>query len=242
MSPKPCILIVEDERSMGLVLETTLSRAGYRPLWVGDGETGLRSALHERPDLVILDVGLPEMDGVELCQRLRALQFEAPILMLTGRVQLRDRVEGLEAGADDYLAKPFQPEEFLARIRALLRRQRRAAARSVALVLGDVQIDLAAHVATRAGQPLALTKTEFSLLDLLARHDGQPVTREEMLNVIWGYSRSAATRTIDTHIWRLRKKLGDTGESPRWIKLVHGRGYHLASAGKKPAAGEPPRV
>lgn len=226
MSLQPRILVVEDDRALNLTIEICLKHSGYRVMLASDGESGFEMARSERPDLVILDVMLPGANGVEVCQRLRQMNFESPILMLTGKAHLDDRVMGLNAGADDYLAKPFEPRELLARLNALLRR-RRIATRQPVIELGEVRVDLANKTATRSGEPLALTKTEYALLDLLARHPGQPVSRENMLDVVWGYTRFPTTRTIDTHIWRLRKKLGDDGDSPRWLKPVHGQGYCL---------------
>src|SRR5688572_26479343 len=209
------ILIVEDERAVSLILERCLRLAGYRVLQAEDGETGLTMALREQPDLLVLDVRLPGLDGIAVCARLRQRAFVSPILMLTSKAMVQDRVIGLNAGADDYLAKPFAADEFLARVNALLRRQQRTMARPVVLEFGDVQIDLVQKTAVRAGYPLALTKTEYAMLELLATHMGKPVSRENMLDVVWGYTRIPTTRTIDTHIWRLRKKIGDDGESPR---------------------------
>ena len=226
--PAPRILIIEDERAVSQVLESSLKLEGFRVLQAEDGRRGLDLALAERPDLLILDLRLPDLDGVAVCERLRELGFESPILMLTSKTMVQDRVTGLNAGADDYLAKPFAADEFLARVNALLRRRNRTAPRNAVLQLGDVSINLAEKTAERAGAPLALTKTEFALLELLASNEGKPVSRENMLDVVWGYTRIPTTRTIDTHIWRLRKKIGDDGESPQWIKLVHGRGYCLA--------------
>ena len=218
--------MVEDDRGVIQAVEAALKSHGFRVMFAVDGKVGLETALRERPDLVILDVVLPSLDGVEICRQLRQLEFESPILMLTTKALVEDRVAGLNAGADDYLAKPFALAEFFARINALLRR-RRANARPLIVELGDVRIDFAQKTATRAGKPLALTKTEYALLDLLARHAGQPVSRESMLDVVWGYTRFPTTRTIDTHIWRLRKKLGDDGDEPRWLRPVHGQGYCL---------------
>jgi DNA-binding response OmpR family regulator len=195
-----------------------------------DGQAGLDLALSEKPALVILDVGLPTLDGFEVCRQLRLLEVDTPILMLTSRSQLSDRVRGLNSGADDYLAKPFEVSELLARINALLRRHRRVKDEILVLELGDIHIDLEKKSATQAGRSLSLTKTDYALLGLLARNAGQPVSREKMLDVVWGYTRFPTTRAVDTHIWRLRKKLGDAGEDPRWIKRVQGQGYALAVA------------
>lgn len=230
MSSQARILVVEDDRGVIFAIELALKQHGYRVMFATDGRVGLDTAIRERPDLVVLDIGLPSVDGVEICRRLRDVQFESPILMLTTKAEVEDRVTGLNAGADDYLAKPFELREFLARINALLRR-RRTVMPPARIEFGDVRIDLAQKSATRAGQPLALTKTEYALLELLARHPGQPVSRENMLDVVWGYTRFPTTRTIDTHIWRLRKKLGDDGDAPRWLKPVHGRGYCLVADG-----------
>lgn len=220
------ILFVEDDRELIRMIALCLKRHGFRALQASTGEAGLDLVRQEQPDLVILDVGLPGISGLEVCAHLRKAGFDRPILMLTSRNEIDDRVAGLEAGADDYLAKPFAVREFVARIQALLRRRERRA-RPSTLHLGDVQVDLAARRASRAGEALALTKTEFALLDILLRHAGEPISRERMLDEVWGYTRFPTTRTIDTHIWRLRKKLGDDGAAPRWLKLVHGQGYCL---------------
>jgi len=225
--PGPRILIIEDDKNVTLMLSMCLKREGYRVIESYDGEKGLELALHERPDLVVLDIDLPKIDGYQICSELRRMQFQAPILMLTGRGQIDERVTGLDAGADDYLLKPFVPQEFLARLRALLRRQQRAAETKRVLMFGPVRVDLAQRTATREGEPISLTKTEYALLELLASSRGQPVSRETILDVVWGYTRFPTTRTVDTHVWRLRKKLGDTGETHRWIVGVPGEGYRL---------------
>lgn len=227
MTVRPRILVVEDEAPLMFTVKTCLEHSGYRVLQAEDGRQGLEMALREKPALVILDIGLPELNGVEVCASLRRVDFASPILMLTSRAELADRVTGLNAGADDYLAKPFQVPELLARINALLRRVRREEKQALELRLGDISIDLARKAATHGGRPLELTKTEFALLELLAKHAGETVSRERILDVVWGYTRFPTTRTVDTHVWRLRKKLGDDGEEPRWIKLVRGEGYCL---------------
>ena len=228
MIVRPRILVVEDEAPLMFTVKTCLEHNGYRVIQAEDGRQGLELALEQKPALVILDVGLPELSGIEVCASLRQLDFAAPILMLTSRAELGDRVAGLNSGADDYLAKPFQAPELLARINALLRRRGREEKAVLVLQLGDTRIDLGHRTATRAGQPLELTKTEFALLELLAKHAGETVSRERMLDVVWGYARFPTTRTVDTHVWRLRKKLGDDGDVPRWIKPVRGEGYSLA--------------
>lgn len=225
--PGPRILIIEDDKNVSLMLGMCLRREGYRVMESYDGEEGLKVALEERPDLLVLDIDLPKIDGIQICSELRRMRFLAPILMLTGRGMVDERVTGLDAGADDYLLKPFVPQEFLARLRALLRRQQRAEETKKVLEFGPVRVDLGQRTATRDGAPISLTKTEYALLELLAANPGQPVTRDTILDVVWGYTRFPSTRTVDTHIWRLRKKLGDTGETHRWIVGVPGEGYRL---------------
>jgi DNA-binding response OmpR family regulator len=228
---KPRILVIEDDRTMLDAIQLSLADQGYRVIEAHDGNEGLALALSQQPDLVVLDVMLPGLSGFELCRELRRLHFAPPILMLTGLNQVDDRVKGLNAGADDYLPKPFSLREFYARVQALLRRSERDRQHSLVLELGDVCVDLAHHTATRGGRPLSLTKTEYSLLNLLCQHAGEVVSRQTILDVVWGYTRFPSTRTVDTHIWRLRKKLGDGGDQPRWIQHVHGRGYSLTPDG-----------
>lgn len=211
-------------------VQLCLTEYGYRVIATQTGEEGLNLALSQKPDIVILDVGLPGLSGIEVCRELRRLSYAAPILMLTARHLVEDRVTGLNAGADDYLPKPFALQEFLARIQALLRRGERAQPARRVLEFGDVRIDLEKRTATRAGQPLALTRTEFSLLELLGSKAGAVVSRETMLDVVWGYARFPTTRTIDTHVWRLRKKIGDDAEHPNWLRHLHGLGYCLVCA------------
>ena len=241
MNAGPRILTVEDDKQLSFMLSCCLEREGYRVLQSFDGANGLQLALQERPALLVLDLDLPTMDGVAVCNELRRLRFSAPILILTGRGHIDDRVVGLDAGADDYLVKPFLPREFLARVRALLRRQERTERAAAVLQFGAVRVDLPKKSATRQGEPLALTKTEFALLELLASTPGKAVSRETILDVVWGYTRFPSTRTVDTHIWRLRKKIGDDGPENRWIIGVAGEGYRLVQGedgvGAEPAAG-----
>jgi len=228
---KPRILVIDDDRTMMEAIHLSLAEQGYRIIEAYDGAEGLSLALTQKPDLVVLDVVLPGLSGLELCRELRRLNFPAPILMLTGLAQVDDRVKGLNAGADDYLPKPFSLREFYARVQALLRRSERDHQHTLVLSLGDVRVDLAQRTATKNGKPLSLTKTELALLDLLGQRAGQVVSRQTILDVVWGYARFPSTRTVDTHIWRLRKKLDDGGEQPRWIQHVHGQGYCLKTDG-----------
>lgn len=228
--PMPRILIVEDELPMRTALADCLSAEGYRVLLAEDGKVGLRLALEEKPDLVLLDIMMPRLDGMSVCAELRRTGQKLPILMVTARGQLQDKVKGLDVGADDYLIKPFSVEELLARIRALLRRfENRTQAVSV-LKLGDNVIDLQRQTAIRKGRPLELTAKEFAILRLLAEREGEPVTREQFLDQVWSYTSFPTTRTVDNHIATLREKLGENPAKPDWILTVHGVGYRLVLA------------
>lgn len=221
------ILIVEDETPMRTALADVLEGEGYRALTAADGEAGLRKAVDEKPDLILLDIMMPKLDGFAVCAELRRLGNSVPVLMLTAKGQIEDRVNGLDVGADDYLVKPFSTEELLARVRALLRRSQRQGESPTKLVLGDVTIDLARQTAVRRRKQLHLTAKEFSIMRLLAEAAGEPVTREKFLDVVWGYAAFPTTRTVDNHIASLRGKLEKNPDAPRWIKTVHGVGYRL---------------
>ena len=221
------LLIVEDELPMRTALKDCLEAEGYRVLTAADGEVGLERALKEKPDLILLDIMLPKLDGFALCAELRRLALDVPVLMLTAKGQVQDRVTGLDAGADDYLVKPFSTDELLARVRALLRRTRRSGHAPTALKLGGVQIDLLKQIALRGRKPVHLTAKEFAMLRLMAEAQGEPVTRERFLDAVWGYTAFPTTRTVDNHIASLRAKLEPDPDQPRWIKTVHGVGYRL---------------
>jgi DNA-binding response OmpR family regulator len=216
------ILIVEDELPMRTALADTLADQGYRPLTAADGDTGLQRALDEHPDLILLDVMMPRRSGYSVAAELRRLGETTPILMLTAKGQIEDRVDGLDSGADDYLIKPFATRELLARVRALLRRNQNESAKPELLQLGYCSIDFSKQTAERAGEPLTLTAKEFAVLRLLAERAGEPVTRDEFLDIVWGYAAFPTTRTVDNHIATLRTELG-TGQ----IKTVHRVGYKL---------------
>ena len=224
------LLIIEDELPMRTALADVLAGEGYRVLTAEDGEAGLRCALNEQPDLILLDLMMPRLDGYALCAELRRLKHTMPVLMLTAKGRLEDRVKGLDLGADDYLVKPFSTEELLARVRALLRRVNRTSQSIASLTLGDAQIDFARQQARRGKKPLHLTAKEFATLRLLAESNGEAVSRERFLDVVWGYAAFPTTRTVDTHIASLRAKLGPAG---RAIETVHGVGYRLAAARKE---------
>jgi DNA-binding response OmpR family regulator len=221
------ILIIEDERPMRTALADLLTAEGYRALAAVDGESGLELALAEKPDLILLDIMMPKLDGFAVCAELRRLGLEFPVLMLTAKGQIEDRVAGLDVGADDYLVKPFSSEELLARVRALLRRTERKSRSAVKLRLGGVEIDLARQTAARGSRPVHLTAKEFAMVRLMAEADGEPVSREKFLDVVWGYTSFPTTRTVDNHIASLRAKLEKNPEEPRWFKTVHGVGYKL---------------
>jgi DNA-binding response OmpR family regulator len=224
------ILIVEDERPMRTVLTDCLSTEGYRVIAAADGQDGLDRALAEKPDLILLDIMMPELDGFAVCAELRRLGCDTPVLMLTAKGQVEDRVTGLDAGADDYLVKPFSSDELLARVRALLRRTRRQVQIVNHLQLGDARIDFVKQRAVRQGNELHLTVKEFAVLRLLAEAQGEPVSRERFLDVVWGYASFPTTRTVDTHIASLRAKIESDPNQPQWIQTVHGVGYRLEKA------------
>jgi DNA-binding response OmpR family regulator len=225
------ILIVEDELPMRTALQDVLEGEGYRVLTAGDGETGLQRAVEEKPDLLLLDIMMPRLDGFEVCRELRRRSLAMPILMLTAKGQVEDRVTGLDAGADDYLLKPFSTEELLARVRALLRRTHRQNSAPKQLKLGEAEVDLLHQTARRGRQDLHLTAKEFSMLRLMAETPGEPVSRERFLDAVWGYTAFPTTRTVDNHIASLRSKLEANPEEPRWILTVHGVGYKLEVLG-----------
>ena len=221
------ILIVEDDAGVRICVRRCLETAGYRVLEAADGQRGLELAQREKPALIILDVVMPVMGGLEVATELRRLGNTTPILMLTTRQEVPQRVSGLLAGADDYLGKPFDMRELLARVFALLRRQMTPAQKPRRLRFESVTVDLERKTAIRNKAFLSLTPTEFALLDLLAAHLDSPVSRDLILDAVFGYTYLPTTRTVDTHVWRLRKKIGDSGDNPRWIKKVHGEGYLL---------------
>ena len=227
----PRILVVDDERPMRASISQCLQAEGYRVLEASDGALGLDMIAKENPALIILDVMMPNLTGLEVAAEVRRLGLTTPVLMLTTRQEVAEKVEGLNAGADDYLGKPFDRRELVARVQALLRRQASVETAKAIGVLnfGDVEVDLTQHTAHKGKMPLPLTRTEYALLELLAKNMGALVSRELILDVVWGYTYFPSTRTVDTHIWRLRKKIGDNGETPRWLKKAQGEGYILTS-------------
>jgi two-component system alkaline phosphatase synthesis response regulator PhoP len=218
------ILVVEDESDLLRGLELNIKAEGYKVLSACRGDEGLETALRERPDLVLLDVMLPGMSGFDVCRELRRRGFDAPIIILTAKAEEVDRVVGLEIGADDYVTKPFGIRELLARIRVRLRRHERTGDDS-RLRFSDVEVDFEKQEATRNGQRVELTSKEFDVLRLLARNRGRIVTRDRLLEDVWGYEHYPTTRTVDNHILRLRQKLEANPSDPRHILSVYGEGY-----------------
>ncbi len=219
------ILVVEDEPDMVLGLKDNFEFEGYEVITASDGASGLERARTHKPDLVILDIMLPKLSGLEVCKLLRTEGFSMPILMLTARGQEIDKVVGLELGADDYVTKPFSIREVLARVRAILRRTEGAKKRIGRYHFADIDLDFESHVASRFGAPLELSPREFELLRYLIERKGETVTRERLLEDVWGYESYPSTRTVDTHIAKLRAKIGDSGSEPRFILTIHGSGY-----------------
>jgi two-component system alkaline phosphatase synthesis response regulator PhoP len=203
------ILVAEDDRDIAQLIARYVQKAGWTARLVTSGDAALDSAVHHPPDLAILDVMLPGMSGLEVCRALRAHEATAhlPIIMVTARVEETDRIIGLEIGADDYVSKPFSPNELVARIRALMRRVRAADPKSAALRIGPVVMDLERHTVADAGRDVQLTAKEFLLLEYLLRHRGRVLSRDVLLGDVWGYSYTGGTRTVDVHVRRLRDKL-----------------------------------
>jgi len=224
------ILIIEDEPQIARLARDYLVKNGYRVLHAADGPAGLAMARRESPDLVLLDLLLPGLDGREVCRRLRA-ESAVPILMLTALAEETDQIVGLELGADDYITKPFSPAVLVARVRAALRRAGGPMEPGV-LRRGDLEIDPAAHTVSRAGRPVHLTPNEFKLLVALARHPGQTLSREQLLDELHGAGAAGALagfdRSVDSHVKNLRRKLEDDADAPRLIETVYGIGYRLS--------------
>jgi DNA-binding response OmpR family regulator len=219
------ILIIEDQKDMVTGLVFNLEAQGHEVCAAYDGQEGLSTAEREKPDLIILDIMLPKKDGFEVCRELRKKGHDTPILMLTARREEADKVLGLEIGADDYLTKPFGLSEFLARVKALLRRSPGKDALLETYGFGTVEVDFKHYRATKDGIPIDLTQREFEMMKLFIKNRDKVVTRNQFLNEIWGYDRYPTTRTVDAHIASLRQKLERDPEHPRFILTAHGLGY-----------------
>ncbi|MGO8951355.1 MAG: response regulator transcription factor [Ktedonobacterales bacterium] len=220
------ILVVEDEKRLAALLRRVLMEERHVVDVAHDGATGLGMVLGSSYDLVVLDLMLPEMDGMTVCREIRKAKIEVPILMLTALGAVEDKVAGLKIGADDYLVKPFAMEEFLARVDALLRRRNRQLDGSSQLRVADLSLDLLRHEANRGGQPIELTAKEFALLEYLMRHPGQVLTRTQILDHVWGYDLDTLSNVVDIYIHYLRDKI-DRGSSQPLIKTVRGVGYRI---------------
>lgn len=233
------ILVVDDDKQIVRLVSSYLEQAGYIVLTAYDGEDAMRIIRHERPDLIVLDLMLPKRDGYEITKWLRADPSLAatPILMLTARVEDSDKILGLELGADDYLTKPFNPREVVARVRAILRRAVLGVATPRVLQVGDLKLDVDRHAVTLAGRVVDVTPTEFALLKTLMENPNHVFTRGELVEKALGYAYEGLDRTVDSHIKNLRKKIEDDPSEPRYIETVFGVGYRMndlsESSGKK---------
>jgi two-component system alkaline phosphatase synthesis response regulator PhoP len=220
------ILIVEDDQSMGATLREGLEYEGHTATLATDGASGLRLAEELHPDVVILDVMLPKIDGLEVCRRLRRARNDVPIIMLTSRGQDIEKVVGLKSGADDYMTKPFSFTELMARIEAVLRRSSRRPQEPARYEFGTIVVDFAAREAVKAGLPLSLSAREFNLLEYLIARRRKVISRDELLQHVWGHEGAAPlTRTVDMHMAKLRQKIEDKPDDPRYIVTVHRVGY-----------------
>ena len=220
------ILVVDDDPALAEMLTIMLRGEGYSVVVCGDGNTALRAYADQRPDAVLLDIMLPGRDGIEVCRQIRA-QGDTPVIMLTARTDTADVVRGLEVGADDYIVKPFNPKELVARIRTRLRPAPQAA--NETLRIGDLTVDVAAHEVRRADEPIALTPLEFELLVALASKPQQVFSREMLLEQVWGYHYKADTRLVNVHVQRLRAKVELDPDNPKIVTTVRGVGYRAGA-------------
>ncbi len=224
-SRKTRILIIEDEPAMVAGLRDNFEYEGYDVISAGDGVTGLERAIADKPDLVVLDVMMPRMSGLDVCKQLKVKQPSMPIIMLTARGQEIDKVVGLELGADDYVTKPFSIRELMARVKAVLRRATQQAPPPDVYRFNDVEVNIRGTEVRRAGRPVDLSAKEFALLVYFISHPAETLSRDRLLDEVWGYENYPSTRTVDTHIVHLRQKLEPDPEEPRFILTVHGSGY-----------------
>ncbi len=229
MADKPCVLIVEDDKDILNLLSYTIENQGYRTLQARKGEEGLNLVRMQQPNLIVLDLMLPGMDGIAVCRELKskAETSNIPVIMLTAKGEENDRILGLETGADDYVVKPFSPRELVLRLEAVMRRSQPRKQEREIWEHGGLQVDFAAFQVLLDGQEIDLTSTEFHLLDALLRSDGRVLTREQLLDQVWGYEFDGYARTVDTHMHRLRHKMGRVAD---WIQTVRGVGYRLKKA------------
>jgi len=219
------ILIVEDEPNMVAGLRDNFEYEGYQVITAGDGAEGLNRAIEDSPDLVVLDVMMPKMSGLDVCKQLKSKRPSMPIIMLTARGQEVDKVVGLELGADDYVTKPFSIRELIARVKAVLRRAHALPKDQETYKFGDVEVNLRSYQVARRGRSVDFSAKEFELLKYFLSHPGETLSRDRLLENVWGYEHYPTTRTVDAHIVRLRQKLEPNPEEPRFILTVHGVGY-----------------
>jgi len=224
--PMPTILIVDDEQSIVKTVQAYLEEQGYIVQTAGDGPAALKAARAFRPDLVVLDIMLPGLDGIEVLRRLRQ-ESDVYVLMLTARADELDKVVSLTMGADDYLVKPFSPRELVARIKAILRRGRGGSLQEAALVFNRLRIDPEARQAWKDGEQVDLTPIEFALLNALARHAGRVLSREQLIEHVWGHDYYGDERVVDVHVGRLRKKVEDDSDNPTLVVTARGAGYRF---------------
>lgn len=218
------ILVVDDEPKIAKLARDYLERSGYSVTTAADGRSAFVLARTQKPDLIVLDLNLPEVDGLDVCRALRR-ESDVPIIMLTARIDETDRLIGLELGADDYITKPFSPRELVARVRALLRRVHGEFVQSSLLRVGDIEIDLNGHRLTRQGEEVHLTPIEFNLLAILVQHPGQTFSRDQLLDRLHGFAQDSYARSIDAHVKNLRRKLESDPANPLYIQTVYGIGY-----------------
>jgi DNA-binding response OmpR family regulator len=225
----PTILVVDDEREIAAIARDYLTRAGFTVAIAADGASGLEMARQRRPDLIVLDLALPQLDGIDVARAIRR-ESDVPIIMLTARVDETDRLRGFEVGADDYIAKPFSPRELVARVSSVLRRARYDPQRAVRFEIADLSIDTAKMRVERHGRPIDLTATEFLLLAALARYPGRVFTRGQLLDAVRGAEIESFERAIDSHVKNVRRKLERDPRRPRYVLTVYGIGYKFAEA------------
>ncbi len=223
------VLIIEDEPEMVRGLRHNFEFEGYRVFVARDGEAAINETLHSNPDIILLDVMLPKLSGLDVCRDLRAKGITTPIIMLTARGQETDKIVGLEVGADDYVTKPFSIKELLARVRAHLRRSTNGVRTLERYRFGDVELDFKKYRAVRAGRPIDLSPREFEILKCLILHENEIVTRDQLLDEVWGLQNYPITRTVDNHIAKLRQKIEASPSEPEHIITVHRIGYRFAS-------------
>lgn len=219
------ILVIDDDENLRDTIGLMLEKEGFRPILVGDGKTGLQEALVVKPSLILVDLRMPGISGVEVCKRLRASGMQTPLIVLSAIGEEVDKVLLLEIGADDYVVKPFGTRELLARIRAVLRRTSPDAVHVISFA--DVQVDLDRRVVTRQGDEVKMTRAEYNLLTFFLQNPDRALTRDVILNSVWGYESFPNTRTVDAHIVRLRQKLEPDAETPRHFVTMHGVGYRF---------------